>query len=327
MTAQHPKAGPQQPEPGRQRTLVSPERFEEIFNSCKNWGRWGADDERGALNFIGDAEIRAAAALVRRGRTVSCARPLDTIAGPDNPWPVIHHMTTLPDVDAGGSGDLRFSGDYLGIEFHGDAHSHIDALCHVVYKGLLYNGVPARHVIDSAGARTRSIRGAASGIVTRGVLLDLPALYGAAWLDPGHAITEGELRAAEDAAQLRLATGDVLFVRTGHTRRRREQGPWDVSTGKAGLHPEAMPMLHERQISVLACDTDSDIAPTVCPEVPYPVHAIGIAGLGLHFLDHLDLEALADQCATEGVWEFMCIIAPLAIKDGTGSPVNPIAVF
>jgi kynurenine formamidase len=312
---------------GRKQGLVSLSRFEEIFNSCKNWGFWGSDDDHGALNFIGEDEVRAAAALVRRGRTISCGRPLDTIAGPDNPWPVIHHMTTLPDIDAGGSGDLRFSGDYMGVEIHGDAQSHVDALCHVVYKGLLYNGIPASTVIDSAGAKAQSVRGAAAGIVTRGILLDLPRLHSSTWLNPGHVITADELLAAEEMAHIRLGKGDIFFLRTGHTRRRRDIGPWDVSAGRAGLHPEVMPLLHERQISVFACDGDGDVAPAICHEIPYPIHTIGIVGMGLHFLDHLDLEELADTCAREAVWEFLCMVAPLKIENGTGSPVNPLAVF
>jgi kynurenine formamidase len=317
----------QPPEGGQEESPISRERFEEIFNSCKNWGLWGSDDDRGALNFIGEDEVRAAAALVRRGWTISCGRPLDTVAGPDNPRPVIHHMTTLPDIDAGGSGDLRFSGDYIGVEIHGDAQSHVDALCHVVYKGLLYNGVPASTVIDSAGAKTQSIGGAAAGIVTRGILLDLPRLHGSTWLNPGHAITADELLAAEEMAHVRLGKGDIFFLRTGHTRRRRDIGPWDVTTGRAGLHPEVMPLLHERQISAFACDGDGDVAPAICEEIPCPIHAIGIVGMGLHFLDHLDLEKLADTCAEEARWEFMCMVAPLKIENGTGCPVNPLAVF
>src|SRR5207245_10120768 len=102
--------------------------------ACSNWRAWGADDERGAANSITPDIVKEAAGLIRTGRTVSCSWPLDTVAGPDNPKPVVHHMTMMNDIHLGDSGDIRFTCDFMGIEFHGDAHSHIDALCHVAYK-------------------------------------------------------------------------------------------------------------------------------------------------------------------------------------------------
>ncbi|HVR83552.1 MAG TPA: cyclase family protein, partial [Planctomycetota bacterium] len=132
------------------------------------------------MNYITPDRVRSAAALVRSGRTVTLSAPLATTAAPDNPKPVLHHMTLLPDIDIG-SGDLRFAGDFFGLEFHGDAHSHIDALCHVLYKGKMHNGFPAS-VIDSSGAKKMAIDVAKDGIVGRGVLLDIPGLRKAKWV-------------------------------------------------------------------------------------------------------------------------------------------------
>jgi kynurenine formamidase len=307
--------------------VMSAAEFAKLFDSCKNWGRWPSQGDRGALNFIGQQEVAAAAALVTRGRTVSCARLLDTVAGPDNALPVIHHMTALHDVAYGEGGDQRFTGDYVGTEIHGDCISHIDALCHVVHKGQLFDGVPADQAVNSLGASRQSIDVAGNGIVSRGVLLDFPRLRDANWLEPGEAISPDEFLAAERKAGTLLRQGDIVFVRTGQARRRRAEGPWNVLLGQVGLDLGVLPILHERQVAALAADSDSDPAPSRCEGLDFPVHAIAVVAMGLHMIDHLDLDALADACAEEGRSEFMAVVAPLRIGAGTGSPINPIAVL
>src|SRR4051794_14205085 len=217
----------------RQEPYVSVEEFDALFAAVSTWGRWGADDERGCLNYIGPEQVMSAAALVRTGTSVSLALTLNTAAGPDNPKPVNHFMTMLADADIG-SGSLRFACDYLGMEFHGDAPSHIDALCHVAYRDKLYNGASADNVL-STGARLQSIDVAAAGIVTRGVLLDIPRLRGIPWLEPGEYVFAEELLAAEEAQGVQLRQGDLLYLRTGHHRRRLELGAWDAAVAKAGL--------------------------------------------------------------------------------------------
>lgn len=304
---------------------VSAAEFARLFESLKTWGKWGPDDERGCLNYVTPAVTAAAAALVSSGRTVSLALPLDTAAGPDNPKPVAHYMTMNSDFDLG-SGSLRVACDYLGIEFHGDAHSHIDALCHVMYEGSMYNGAPLS-AVTSTGAEVQSIDVASAGIVSRGVLLDIPRLRGVPWLEPGEAVTADELLAAEQAQGVTMREGDVLYVRVGHHRRRLELGPWDAASLKAGLHVSAMTLLHERRIAALGADGDSDAVPNGCEAVIYPIHVLGMNAMGLHFMDSLQFEDLAVACAEENRWEFLTVIAPLRLARGTGSPVNPIAVF
>jgi kynurenine formamidase len=309
------------------RAPISAQRFAELYGSCKNWGRWGADDERGALNLITRERVAAAAGLVRSGRTVCCSWPLDTVAGPDNPKPVVHHMTVLQDINIGDAGDLRFTGDFIGIEFHGDAHSHIDALCHMAYKGMLYNGVAVDDAVNSLGATKQTMDVAKEGLVGRGVMLDIPRLRGVKWVEPGDFVWPEEIEAAEEAQGVRLKAGDILFLRTGHARKRLEEGPWDAAVAKAGFHATAMPLLKERDVAAIGYDGDGETVPSRCEGVAYPVHAIGISAMGLYFLDSLYFEDLAAACEEEGRWEFLCAIAPLRIAKGTGSPVNPIAVF
>lgn len=309
------------------RAAVSAQEFAELYERCKNWGRWGQHDQCGALNLINPECTAAAAALVRSGRTISCSWPLDTKAGPDNPKPVIHHMTILQDIHIGDAGDLRFTGDFIGIEFHGDAHSHIDALCHLAYKGMLYNGVPVSAAVNSLGASKQTMDVAKNGIVSRGVLLDIPRLRGSSWVEPGDFVYREELEMAEETAGTRLREGDILLLRTGHARKRLEEGPWNAAEAKAGLHATAMPLLHRRGVAAIGYDGDGETVPSRCEGVAYPIHAIGISAMGLYFLDSLCFEDLAAACEQEGRWEFMCVIAPLRIAAGTGSPVNPIAIF
>jgi kynurenine formamidase len=306
---------------------VSAQEFADIYESCKNWGRWGPDDELGALNLITPQRVAAAATLVRSGRTVSCSWPLDTKAGPDNPKPVVHHMTILQDIHIGDAGDLRFTGDFIGIELHGDAHSHIDALCHMAYKGVLYNGFPVDDAVNSLGATVQTMDVAKNGIVGRGVLLDIPRLRGTKWVEPGDFVHADEIEAAERAQGVPLEEGDILFLRTGHARKRLDEGPWDAAVAKAGFHTTAMPPLRERGVAAIGYDGDGETVPSLCEGVAYPIHAIGISAMGLYFLDSLSFEDLAVACEQEGRWEFMCVIAPLRIEKGTGSPVNPIAIF
>ena len=306
---------------------ISRAEFDQTFEACKNWGRWGADDERAALNFIGPEQVTAAAGLVRSGRTVTCAWPLDTVAGPDNPKPVLHHMTMGDDIPLGDSGDLRVLLDFFGMEPHGDAHSHIDATCHVVYRGLVFNGVPVEQAADSTGCNVQAMDVAKDGLVSRGVLIDMPKLRGTKWVEPGEAIEPDEFLEAEEATGTKLRRGDIVFLRTGHARKRLDEGPWDAATSKAGLHTSVMPILHEREVAAIGYDGDGEAVPSNCEGVAYPIHAIGIVAMGLYFCDSLYFEDLAAACAEEGRSEFMCVISPLRLARGTGSPVNPTAIF
>ncbi len=306
---------------------VSAGEFAEVYEHCKNWGRWGAKDQRGALNFITPGRVAAAAALVRSGITVGCSWPLDTTAAPDNPKPVVHYAAMLADTDVGDGGDLRFTVDFVSLEVHGDAHSHVDALCHVVYRGRLYNGLPVEQAVTSAGASRQTIDVASDGLVSRGVLLDVPRLRGTGWLEPGEALMREELEAAERAQGVRMGEGDVVLLRTGHARKRLDEGPWDSANAKAGVHTSAMPLFHERRVAAIGFEGDGEAVPSNCEGVKYPVHAIGVNAMGLYFLDSLFLEDLAAACEVQGRWEFLLVIAPLRLVAGTGSPVNPIAVL
>jgi kynurenine formamidase len=309
---------------------VTEAEFKTMFEAVKTWGQWGADDQRGALNYITAEHVTAAAALIRSGVSVSLALPLNTVAGPDNPKPVSHYMTMLPDADIG-SGELRLACDYVGMEFHGDAHSHIDALCHVVYEDRLHNGAPASSVL-STGALAQSIDVAATGIVGRGVLLDIAAVRCVPWLEPGEYVWTEDLLAAEQAHGVELRQGDVLYLRTGHHRRRLELGAWSndyppAGQGKAGLHVDTIGWMHERRIAAFLPDGDGETVPSNVEGILYPIHPLQVTAMGMFAADSLQLEDVAVACEEEGGFEFMVVGLPLRLPGGTGSPWNPIAIF
>jgi len=303
---------------------MSEAEFRSLYYQLRRRVPWGTEDRRGALNYITPDEVRAAASEVRLGRTVSLAAPVEHRPTADNPDPSLHQMTGPLGTDAGPG--LSFAMDRIAMNIHGNADSHVDALCHVIFDGTLYNGVAADTVTE-AGASELSIGVAAAGIAGRGVLLDVPRVRGVAWLEPGDHVTPDDLLAAEDAQQVRVGRGDIVLVRVGHRTRREELGPWDVATSRAGLHPSVLPLAAERQIAALGSDSNNDTAPSLVDGVAFPVHALAVNALGLHLLDYLQLTDIAEACAEAGRWSFLCVIAPLRLPTGTGSPVNPIAIL
>lgn len=310
---------------------VSVLEFERLFDAVKNWGRWGQDDQLGTLNYITPAHVRRAASLVTTGRSVSMAIAINKVAGADNPQPAIHFLTQGHDVSVDHS-KVRFALDFMGMACHGDCHTHVDALCHVSYDGLTYNGRLASDVVKSTGATTLDITAIATGVVGRGVLLDIPKLRGVKWLEPGEAVTRAELDAAEAMAGARVDEGDILVLRTGHHRRRQELGSWSnsappVGLGKAGLHVDTIPWMHERRIAAFLPDGDGETVPSVVDGVDDPIHALQIAAMGMLVSDSLQFEDLVQVCEEESRNEFMVVGLPLMLPGGTGSPWNPIALF
>jgi kynurenine formamidase len=181
--------------------------------------------------------------------------------------------------------------------------------------------------VTSGGAQELSIEVARDGIAGRGALLDIPRLRGVRWLEPGDRVTAAELAGAAEAQQVSIGPGDLLFVRTGHRLRRAVLGPWDAAKARAGLHPAALEFIAERKVALLAGDSNSDTAPSLAAGVELPVHVLAINALGLHLLDYLQFEDLVPLCEATRRWSFFCVVAPLRLPHGTGSPVNPIAVM
>jgi kynurenine formamidase len=301
---------------------VSQTEFEALFEQLKNWGRWGADDQCGALNLITNAVRARGAALVSEGFAISTSHPIPVLPGPNNLRPATRT------VIAGGDGvGLGFSGaaDQLTIAPHGFATSHMDALCHIFWNQQMYNGYPAAKM-TSRGAEANAIDVAREGVVSRGILLDIPRLLGKDFLAKGEAITSEDLVAAEERQGVHVEEGDMLLVRTGRKAQEQAEGETPFMQGAAGLHASAMPWLKERGVAVLGSDGVSDVIPSGCPVIQ-PVHALTLVALGIHLLDNLSLEPLAAACAARNRWAFQFVVAPLVLERGTGSAVNPLAIF
>jgi len=279
-----------------------------------NWGRWGKDDEIGAMNLVTPEKRKQAAALVKEGVSVSMAADPDTRKAIDNPRPYEHEM-------------LGIGSDRIGVTQHGWAHTHLDSLSHHHEDGVFYNGYrPDQAEVLKSGHSKNSIHNLKNGVFTRGILIDIPRLKGVPYLEPGTPIYVEDLEAFEKMAGVKVSPGDVLLIRTGVWAYRQKFGPFERGrAGRvAGPHASVLPWLKSRGVAVLATDGQSQVAPS---EFTAAIHDMSMFVLGIHVLDNADLEAVGEAAAARKRWEFLFTAAPLPMKGGTGSPVNPIATF
>ena len=304
---------------------MSASEFRALFQEVCNWDRWGEQVERGALNHLTPERVATATRLVRSGVTVTLSQPLDTQRRVDNPSPADHRMTMMPDVDIG-SGSVRFAKDYIGADYHNEGHSHIDAFSHVTFDGLLYGGQPETS-LTAEGAESGAIDILEDGLVGRGVLLDIARLRDVRWLEPGEHVFPADLEAAERHQGVSVGAGDILLIRTGHARRQAELPPWDTARAKAGMHPSTASFLAERSVAALGSDGNNDTAPSTTEGIDFPIHVLALNAMGVHLFDYLQFEDVVPNCEAERRWEFLFVAAPLRIVGGTGSPLNPTAIF
>jgi len=290
--------------------------YERWKKELSNWGRWGKEDELGALNLITPAKRKQAAALVKEGFAVSLAADPDTVKAVDNPTP---YEVTMQGIGA----------DRIAVAYHGIAHTHLDSLAHINDNGVFFNGYKPNPATVAASRHSKnSIHNVKNGIFTRGVLIDIPRLRNLPYLNPGTPIYVEDLEAWERQAHVKVSSGDALFVRTGVWARRKALGPWRRGRAEggrsAGLDPSVIPWLKERDIALLASDHPQYVSPS---ERRGAVHDFALLYLGVHLIDNCDLEALSEASAARKRWEFLLSAAPLPIPGGTGSPINPIATF
>ncbi len=297
---------------------VTQEQVEHWMDEVSNWGRWGKDDQLGSLNLIDDAKRRAAAMLVKEGVCISMSHRLETQAAADNDAPFVHDMLLKEPP----SGPFYF--DRFSVAYHSMVHTHLDALCHMFHRGVMYNGVPRTEVTKS-GAAKLSVELAKSGLFTRAILLDVPRLRGVDYLEPGTPIYPADLDACLAKAGLATKPGDAILVRTGRWKRRGEKGPWNGLF--AGLHASCGPWLHAHDVAILGSDAAADVMPSRIPGEDMPIHQMALVAMGIWILDACDFEAVSEKAAKAGRWEFLLTAAPLVASGGTGSPINPIATF
>ncbi|HEV8673837.1 MAG TPA: cyclase family protein, partial [Methylomirabilota bacterium] len=302
------------------------------LKTLSNWGRWGTEDELGTLNLITPAKRLAAARLVQDGIPVTCARPIVTDITADTTFQVMRFM-----VDSGEGRDTasperllqrRGAGEFIGMVFHGYTVTHVDTPAHFFWEGQIYNGRSCNLVTAREGATVESVELLHDGVVSRGVLLDVARARGVPWLERGEGVRPEDLEAAERAGSVQVEPGDVLLVRTGHYARRLAEGPANpTQAGSPGPHPALLPWLRARGVAMWGSDTHNDVTPTPYPAMGHPFHIGALVGLGLWLIDNMNLEDAARACAERNRWEFLLTIAPLRLRNVTGSPVNPIALF
>lgn len=303
---------------------------------ANNRGRWGADDELGTLNHITAQKRVTAAALVRTGIVVSLAHPISPReAGPAGRV-VLEMQYGRPPRE---SGVPWSAGDRIEIEVHASALTHVDCVSHIAdLDHAVYNGREFDAVAGPDGLTHGAVFAQRNGILTRGVLIDLPAALGVPWVDPELPIGVRELEASEEYAATRIETGDVIVLRTG-TEPRIASGPPGPVTSP-GLDADAIAWLHDREVAAFAGDAPDRVSergarllagegvagPATTPYL-FPLHQVAMPGIGLVLFDHCAVEDLAKMCRHLGRYAFLFVASPLPIRGGTGSAANPLAVF
>ena len=289
--------------------------FDQVFKQVSNWGRWGKDDQRGTANLITAAKRKQAAALVKAGITVSLSHEPLTVVADDNPQPWEHVMNP------------GFQTDTYKVSYHGFVHSHLDALCHILYKDQTYNGYAKKDVNTDKGCLKLGIENFKEGVFTRGILIDIPRLKGVPYLENGTPVYPEDIEAWEKKVGVKVSAGDAILLRTGRWVRRAQLGPWKAQTSIAGYHASVVPWMKARDVAFVGSDGVQDVIPSGVEGVGLPVHTLLIAALGVNLLDSQDLEDLAETAARLNRWEFLLTVAPMPMRGGTGSPANTQATF
>jgi kynurenine formamidase len=320
---------------GSTQPMYSLDDIRELCTRYRNWGRWGADDEIGTFNLVTPEKVTAAARLVRRGAVFSLSLPLDAdgpmtgALGRTNP---VHLMLQDGGDIASGAqsamAPLGYTDDAVYMVLQ--CATQWDALAHVFMDEQMYNGHGLGSV-TSAGAEKCAITGMKDKIVTRGVLLDVARYKGKPWLDLSEPISDEDLAGCADSQGVDVGEGDVVLVRTGRLSLVRDRGSWgdEYSGGHApGLGVSAAHFFCPRDVAAVATDTwGFEVQPNESlPEMWQPLHAIMLANAGITIGEMFDLEALAEDCAGDGVYEFMFVAPPLTISKAVGSPINPQAI-
>lgn len=292
---------------------VSATEFERVFKQNNNWGRWGKDDQLGTLNLITEAKRKQAAALVKTGISVSIAHDLSTEETPDNPAGRFKREVAP-----------NFRTDTYFFQFHGTFVTHQDALCHYTFGDRIYNDRPL-----NTKDCFPSIENLKNGVVTRGILIDIPRLKGVPYLEPATRIYPKDIEAWEKMVGVKISSGDAIILRTGRWARRAKLGPEKVLGNSAGFDLSVAPWLRARDVALAGGDVsvEAQITPVYVEGQTTPLHTFCIVGLGMPIIDDFDPEEVAETAARLHRWEFMLVVAPLRVPNGTGSPVNPIAIF
>jgi hypothetical protein len=307
--------------PASRHAPVTKAQFERWMTELSNWGRWGKDDQLGALNLITPEKRRQAMALAKTGTVVSLERKIVPSKAPEDtradgkPHGVAYfdiRFKTFPPGDP--RGNDGFSSDIQESHVHGGM-THLDALCHESVDGKLHNGFALDTVSQEIGCTRLSLDNLKEGIVTRGILIDMTRLKNPANAarQPGAPVYVEDIEAWEKQTGLRVSSGDAMFVYNPG-----RQGA--EATRPAGFDLSVVPFMKARGVAV----TSNVMA---IAEDRHADHKLVLVALGTYLLDGVMLDGLAETAARLNRWEFMLVVAPLQVPGSTGSIVNPLAMF
>lgn len=300
--------------------------FRELGKKLSNWGRWGAEDERGTTNFVTPDKLVRAGTMIKQGKIFDLGIPF----GEDGPQPgggrinPVHLMSQTGDTQIF-PGGFKYADDYIFMPLQGA--TQWDSLAHVYYDDKIYNGFAASDV-TVVGTMHDSIDKQAKGIAGRGVLLDIARLKGVEWMEAGVVITPEDFEAAMAAQNVQVGSGDIVLFRTGWRKKFLvEKSPTEFMAGEPGIGIEMCEWLHAREVAAIASDNWAiEVLPGQDPDAVFNVHCVLIRDMGMTLGEILDLEELAADCAADGVYEFFFCAPPLKVTRAVGSPINPLAI-
>ena len=303
-----------------EREVPTKDQIMSYLRDKRNWGRWGDKGSAGAMNLITPQKRLEAVGLVESGRTVSLSRALPVEPKLENPRPAQHFMSVVDRPPHGGA-----AMDYYGVFYHGTATTHIDALCHVWDEEGMWDGKSPDEVLTFSGGTYGTVDQWSDGILTRGVLLDVPRYRGESYVTIGKPVHGDELEEIAEAQGVQIRSGDAVMVYSGREAYAAGHGGnWGGRASRPGLHASCLMFIRDNDLAILGWDM-MDAGQNEY-DIPWTVHG-AIFAFGVALLDNALLQPLAEACAQEGRYEFMLTINPLNVIGGTGSPVNPIAVF
>ena len=308
--------------------------IEKASKDLSNWGRWGADDQIGTLNYVTPEDIVNAGKLIKKGKVfalgLSLKEPIQSgLFG--GRWNPIHTMLATGTDAAAGNQDipypyLRYADDAINMPCQ--ASTQWDALCHIFYGDKMYNGFDAG-LVDARGAKKLGIEHVRDKMAGRGVLLDIARWKGVDCLPDGYAITNDDLDACAAAQGVTIGRADFVIVRTGHQERCLASKDWSGYAGgdAPGLAFETCYWIHEKQLAAICLDTwGCEVRPNETKEANQPWHWVVIPAMGLSMGEIFYVKELAADCAEDKVYEFFFNAPPLHLPGGAGSPINPQAI-